>query len=89
MIGPTTLLVAAVLTAQATPAPAPGTLDSLNLSCSDFERNSDGSWSPAHALMVGAMTVSAAASFRAGDIVGGRNGVDLGTMLDKECKPKS
>ena len=89
MTGLTLLLATAVLTAQATPAPAPGTLDSLNLSCADFERNSDGSWSPAHALTIGAMTVSAVSSFRAGDIVGGRNGVDLGTMLDKECKPKS
>lgn len=89
MTGLTMLLAAAVLTAQAMPAPALPTLASLNLSCGDFKQNSEGWWSPTHPISIGAMTMTAVTSFHAGDTVGGENGVDLGAMLDKECLGKS
>lgn len=89
MTGVTILVAALALTAQAAPAPALPTLASLNLSCSDFKQDSQGGWSPAHPISIGAMTMTAVTSFHAGDTVGGQNGVDLGTILDKECLGKS
>ncbi|HLI21124.1 MAG TPA: hypothetical protein VKV32_08405 [Stellaceae bacterium] len=86
MTGLTIIVTAAVLTAQAASLP---TLESLNLSCTDFKQNSQGWWSPTHPISLGVMTLTAASYFHAGDSVGGRNGVDLGAILDKECKPKS
>jgi len=58
-------------------------LSNLNLGCSDFTRNRDGTWSPAHSIVVGVMAIRPTLSFRAGDRVGGTN---LGAILDDECK---
>jgi hypothetical protein len=61
-------------------------LGRLRLSCDDFTRNRDNTWSPTHSIVVGVMAVSPTASFRAGEIVGG---ADLGAILDTECNAQS
>ena len=58
----------------------------LRLSCGDFTRNRDNTWSPTHSIVVGVMAVSPTSSFRAGDSVGG---TDLGAILDLECKDQA
>jgi hypothetical protein len=58
-------------------------LSRLRLSCDDFTRNRDNTWSPIRSIVVGVMAVSPTSSFRAGDSVGG---ADLGAILDQECK---
>ena len=61
-------------------------LGRLRLSCGDFARNRDNSWSPTHSVVVGVMAVSPTSSFRPGDSVAG---ADLGAILDQECKDQT
>lgn len=58
------------------------TLASLHLACSDFKRNSDGSWSPLHSLTLRGAIMNPGASFNTGASF---NGIDLPGLLDKEC----
>jgi hypothetical protein len=58
------------------------TLASLQLACSDFKRNADGSWSPLHSLTLRDATMNPGASFNTGAYF---NGVDLPGLLIKEC----
>ena len=61
-------------------------LSRLRLSCGDFTRNRDNTWSPTHSIVVGVMAVSPTSSFRAGDMVAG---ADLGGILDQECREQT
>jgi hypothetical protein len=72
--------------ASPTPADQP-TLASLNLSCSDFKRNENGSWSPVHAVTITAedgtgVKMGPSTSF-GGRTVFGK--VRLAAVLKKEC----
>jgi len=63
-------------------APQQQTLKSLNLTCSDFRQNQDGSWSTVHAVGWGTISIPANVSFKAGITL---NGVDIAAILNKEC----
>jgi hypothetical protein len=73
---------------DSSPAPADQpTLASLNLSCSDFKRNENGSWSPVHAVTITAedgtgVKMGPNTSF-GGRTVFGK--VRLAAILKKEC----
>ncbi|HEY3917155.1 MAG TPA: hypothetical protein VGL83_05155 [Stellaceae bacterium] len=67
-------------TALAAPVPP---LANLDLSCSDFTHNQDGSWNPAHPIAIAGMVINVISSFHAGDTIGG---VDLGAILDRDCR---
>jgi hypothetical protein len=62
--------------------PPQPTLASLNLSCSDFHDNQNGSWSPTHPISIGGATVGPGASFGPGVIIAA---VPLAALLNKEC----
>jgi hypothetical protein len=91
IIGTIALVAVARLTFAATPAStAPDdqpTLASLNLSCSDFKRNENGSWSPLHDVTI---TAEDGTGVRMGPTTsfGGRTvfgKVRLAQLLKKEC----
>jgi hypothetical protein len=69
--------------ASAIPAPSPPTLSSLELTCTDFKHNQNGSWSPLHPIQVGGVRILAGVSFREGTVF---SGIDLAAILKKECK---
>lgn len=75
-------MVAAASAAVAAPAPP---LENLSLSCSDFTHNDDGSWNPAHPVAIAGLVLNVIRSFRAGESIAG---VDLGAILDRDCRPK-
>ena len=54
----------------------------LELSCKDFTRNSDGSWSPVTSVAIGTFVFGPAISFRSGDLV---SGIDVAKWLDEHC----
>jgi len=85
IIGTIALVAVARLT-FAEPVDQP-TLASLNLSCSDFKRNENGSWSPVHAVTITAedgtgVKMGPSTSF-GGRTVFGK--VRLAALLKKEC----
>jgi hypothetical protein len=67
-------------------AQATGELSRLRLSCADFERNRDNTWSPVRSITIGVTAVSPTASFRAGETAGG---ADVGAILDRECNQQA
>lgn len=75
-------IVVAAWSALAAPAPP---LENLSLSCSDFQHNDDGSWNPAHPVAIAGLVLNVIRSFRAGESIAG---VDLGAILDRDCRPK-
>lgn len=86
-LGTSTVAAAQDTTAQQRAAAENTTeLSRLRVSCGDFTRNRDNTWSPTHAITVGVTVVNPTASFRAGETVAG---ADLGTILDKECKDQA
>jgi hypothetical protein len=52
------------------------------LTCQDFVRNPDGSWSPIHPVMMNGVTMGSGVAFREGVSFGG---VDLAAALDRQC----
>ncbi len=56
------------------------------LSCADFRRNSDGSWSPTHTLLFGNVAMSPGTRFQAGMKIFGS---DLGATLTARCLARS
>jgi hypothetical protein len=52
------------------------------LNCYDFEKISDGSWTPRHNVRVTSWVLTRGLTFRPGDTF---NGVDLGGALDRNC----
>jgi hypothetical protein len=65
-------------------APTHPSLDGPGLTCADFRRNDDGSWSPTHTLLVGTVAMSPASHFQPGMKVFGS---DLATTLNTKCLP--
>ncbi|HTV80211.1 MAG TPA: hypothetical protein VMF03_18305 [Steroidobacteraceae bacterium] len=64
------------------PAHGVPTLATLNLTCSDFKRNQDGTWSARHPLQIGPSRVSPDVPLKPGGTYGG---IDLAGTVDKEC----
>jgi hypothetical protein len=52
------------------------------LSCFDFERIGDGTWTPKHTVRVTTWVLTRGLTFRPGDTF---NGVDLGAALERNC----
>jgi hypothetical protein len=52
------------------------------ISCGDFRRNPDGSWSPLHGVTIGDVTISPGSAFQPGGKVAG---VDIATYLNAKC----
>ena len=71
--------LSSVAIAQTSP---PATLKSLNLSCSDFKQNTNGSWSPLHTVQIGPASIGTGVSFSPGVSFGG---VNLAVLLNTEC----
>lgn len=74
--------LAALGNATMAPAQTGGELSRLRLSCSDFTKSRDNTWSPLRPIIVGTVAVNPGSSYRAGEFVGG---TDLGAILDGEC----
>lgn len=54
------------------------------LTCADFQRNADGSWSPLHPVTINGVTMGGpGVQFREGVSFGG---VDLAAALNKQCR---
>jgi len=67
--------------------PEQPTLASINLSCSDFKQNQNGSWSPLHTIKITrahgtGVKMGPGTSFDEGAVFGG---VRLAQVLHKEC----
>lgn len=78
-------IVAAALLQPAVVFAQGQSLTSLGLKCSDFHKNEDGTWSPAH--MVSLPAGGARISLSPKDIVGPAPvaGISLGAMLNAGC----
>jgi hypothetical protein len=63
-------------------APPPTTLASLNLTCSDFKQNGDGSWSPTHPITIVGAKLGPGSHLVEGTVIGG---APIATLLNKEC----
>jgi hypothetical protein len=81
------VLIGAATALFTTTALAQSGLSHFGLACSDFRESDNGLWTPNHHITIngpsGEVTISPALSFRAGLAF---MGVDLGTMLDQECR---
>lgn len=76
-------LALSATTAMALPlAPPRAAVKGPSLTCADFRRNSDGSWSPTHTLLVGAVAMSPGSRFQTGMKVFGS---DLAATLIAKC----
>jgi hypothetical protein len=53
------------------------------LTCSDFVRNPDGSWSPVRVITLNGVTMGPGVAFSPGVAFGG---VDLATILNRQCR---
>jgi len=74
-------LSATAASAQMAAAPR-ATLKGPSLTCADFHRNDDGSWSPTHTLLVGTVAMSPGSRFQRGMKVFGS---DLAATLTAKC----
>jgi hypothetical protein len=52
------------------------------VTCADFQKYPDGSWTPTHAVHVGKWLITPGFFLRPGDIVGG---FDLAAVLERSC----
>jgi len=52
------------------------------LSCRDFKKNEDGSWSPIRSIALGNVTLLPANHYKVGDVLAG---LPLPEMLNKQC----
>jgi hypothetical protein len=52
------------------------------LTCADFVRNPDGSWSPVAPVLIKGVTMGPGVAFRPGVSFGG---VDLASILERQC----
>jgi hypothetical protein len=62
----------------------PGPPPSSGLSCGDFDRNPDGSWSPVREVTVNGVTLGTGAPINQGMSFGG---IDLAATLNERCQP--
>jgi hypothetical protein len=63
------LALSATTAAALPPAPTHPSLDGPGLTCADFRRNSDGSWSPTHTLLVGTVAMSPGSRYQRGESI--------------------
>ena len=54
----------------------------VTLTCADFVRNPNGTWSPVHPVQIGPVTMGPGVSFSPGVQFGG---IDLASILNKQC----
>jgi hypothetical protein len=76
------LLVLSVFLSFACP-PSRADQGGQRLSCRNFHRNADGSWSIKRAVELGSVTMGAGVSFGERVVV---EGVDLAATLDRQCR---
>jgi len=62
--------------------PAVASAQTVNLTCADFKRNPDGSWSPVRPVTLNGVTMGPGVAFTPGVSFGG---VDLGSLLNQKC----
>ncbi|MGA7326854.1 MAG: hypothetical protein WBX25_20775 [Rhodomicrobium sp.] len=63
-------------------APSPPGEVPVALTCRDFQKNPDGSWSPVHPVVLSGMALSPSAHYKKGDVLAG---VPLPEVLEKQC----
>jgi hypothetical protein len=63
-------------------APVAAIAQNAPLTCADFARNPDGSWSPLVPVTIGAVTMGPGVRFTPGVSFGG---IDLASILNRQC----
>jgi len=68
-------------------APSPPGEVPVALTCHDFQRNPDGSWSPVRPVVLSGVALSPSTHYKKGDVLAG---VPLPEVLEKQCaNPKA
>jgi hypothetical protein len=68
--------------AQQAPSAGPAPVGTVALTCADFHKNADGTWSPNHDIIIGSARITASASYKKGQVIGGLPLVDA---LEESC----
>jgi hypothetical protein len=68
--------------AQSAQQPTQTQTASVPLTCFDFQRNPNGSWSPMHPIQINGVGMGPSVAFNPGVAFGG---VDLATALNQQC----
>jgi hypothetical protein len=68
--------------AQQTPSAGPAPEGTVALTCLDFHRNADGTWSPNHDLMIGDVRLTPSVAYKKGQVFAG---MPLVEALEASC----